>query len=87
MGTCQAFRRQPLGQTEGRLCLRGVARALRCAKLRVVREHLVLPLGGARRLQLVEGRAAVCLLRGQDREAAPQRHGLRCLPVQHCAAW
>ena len=63
------------------------ARALRCAKLRVVREHLVLPLGGAHLLQLVEVRAAVCLLRGQDREAAPQRHGLRCLPVQHCAAW
>ena len=49
------------------MALRGVARALRCAKLRVVREHLVLPLGGAHLLQLVEGRAAVCLLRGQDR--------------------
>ena len=67
--------------------MRGVARALRCAKLRVVREHLVLPLEGAHLLQLVEGRAAVCLLRGQGGEAAPQRHGLRCLPVQHCAAW
>ncbi len=28
MGTCQAFRRQPLGQTEGRLC---VAWPVRCA--------------------------------------------------------
>ena len=67
--------------------MRGVARTLRCAKLRMRREHPVLPLGGAHLLQLVEVRAAVCLLRGQDREAAPQRHGLRCLPVQHCAAW
>ena len=67
--------------------MRGVARTLRCAKLRMRREHPVLPLGGAHLLQLVEGRATVCLLRGQDREAAPQRHGLCCLPVQHCPAW
>jgi len=67
--------------------LRGVARALRCAKLRVLREHLVLPLGGAHLLRLVEGRAAARLLRGQGGETAPQRHSLRCKPVQHSAAW
>ena len=67
--------------------LRGVARALRCAKLRVLREHLVLPLGGAHLLRLVEGRAAARLLRGQGGETAPQRHRLRCMPVQHSAAW
>ena len=43
--------------------LRGVACALRCAKLRVVRKHFVLPLRGAHLLQLVEGRAAARLLR------------------------
>ena len=57
--------------------MRGVARALRCAKLRVLREHLVLPLGGAHLLQLVEGRAAARLLRGQGGETAPQRHSAR----------
>ena len=67
--------------------MRGVARALRCAKLRVLREHLVLPLGGAHLLRLVEGRAAARLLRGQGGETAPQRHSLRCKPVQHSAAW
>ena len=65
----------------------GVARALRCTKLRKLREHPVLPLGSARFLQLVEGRAAARLLRGQGGEAAPQRRGVRCTPVQHSAAW
>ena len=85
---CQAFLRQPLGQTEGRLCVgRGVARTLRCAKLRMRREHPVLPPGSAHLLQLVEGRAAARLLRGQGGEAAPQRRSIRCTPVQHSAAW
>ena len=35
--------------------MRGIACALRCAKLRVVRKHFVLPLRGAHLLQLVEG--------------------------------
>ena len=65
----------------------GVARALRCAKLRVLKVHLVLPFGSAHLLQLVEGRAAARLLRGQGGEAAPQRRGVRCTPVQHSAAW
>ena len=67
--------------------LRGVARALRCTTLRVLREHLVLPLGAAHLLRLVEGRAAARQLRGQGGETAPQRHSLRCKPVQHSAAW
>merc|ERR1711938_332276 len=67
--------------------LRGVARALRCAKLRVLREHLVLPLGCAHLLRLVEGRAAARLLRGQGGETAPQRRSVCCTPVQHSAAW
>ena len=65
----------------------GVARALRCTKLRKLREHPVLPLGSARFLQLVEGRAAARLLRGQGGEATPQRRSVRCAPVQHSAAW
>ena len=64
-----------------------VARALRCAKLRVLKVHLVLPFGSAHLLQLVEGRAAARLLRGQGGEAAPQRRSVRCTPVQHSAAW
>ena len=67
--------------------LRGVACALRCAKLRVVRKHFVLPLRGAHLLQLVEGRAAARLLRGLGEEAAPQRRSVCCTPVQHSAAW
>ena len=65
----------------------GVARALRCTKLRKLREHPVLPLGSAQLLQLVEGRAAARLLRGQGGEATPQRRSVRCTPVQHSAAW
>ena len=65
----------------------GVARALRCTKLRKLREHPVLPLGSAQLLQLVEGRAAARLLRGQGGEATPQRRSVRCTPVQHTAAW
>ena len=57
--------------------MRGVARTLRCTKLRVLREHPVLPLGSAHLLRLVEGRAAARLLRGQDGETAPQRHSAR----------
>ena len=67
--------------------MRGVARTLRCAKLRMRREHPVLPLASAHLLQLVEGRAAARLLRGQGGEAAPQRRSIRCTPVQHSAAW
>ena len=47
----------------------------------------MLPFGSAHLLQLVEGRAAARLLRGQGGEAAPQRRSVRCTPVQHSAAW
>ena len=47
----------------------------------------MLPLGSAQLLQLVEGRAAARLLRGQGGEATPQRRSVRCTPVQHSAAW
>ena len=59
----------------------GVARALRCTKLRKLREHPVLPLGSAQLLQLVEGRAAARLLRGQGGEATPQRRPSRPIPI------
>ena len=49
----------------------------------MLREHPVLPLGSAHLLQLVEGRAAARLLRGQGGEAAPQRRSVCCKPVQH----
>ena len=42
---------------------------------------------GAHLPQLVEGRAAAHLLRGQGGEAVPQRRSVRCTPVQHSAAW
>ena len=76
-----------LGQTEGRLCVAWPVRCAACAKLRVLREHLVLPLGDAHLLQLVEGRAAARLLRGQGGEAAPPCRSVCCTPVQHSAAW
>ena len=88
-GGAAAARARARGGAGARLLspLRGVACALRCAKLRVVRQHLVLPLRGAHLLQLVEGRAAARLLRGLGEEAAPQRRSVCCTPVQHYAAW
>ena len=88
-GGAAAARARAWGGAGARLLspLRGVACALRCAKLRVVRQHLVLPLRGAHLLQLVEGRAAARLLRGLGEEAAPQRRSVCCTPVQHYAAW
>ena len=46
----------------------------------------MLPLGSAHLLQLVEGRAAARLLRGQGGEAAPQRQPVEQLPRRTCAA-
>ena len=76
-------RPQAASRADWESALRSVACALRCAKLRVVRKHFVLPLRGAHLLQLVEGRAAPRLLRGLGEEAAPQRRSVCCTPVQH----